>query len=218
MKIFTKQFRIISFAMILMCFVSSLSFISYAQQKSPKLNVTSVTLLQNQNCTIQVYRLTENQNVTFSIQDDSIAVIKKTTKKSCTLKALSVGKTKLITTISQKNKKNKILKCTIVVTPPAVSVRFKKETLTLLEGDGYDLRSLISIKPSITAEVPVFTSSNTDCLRVTPNGYITALSPGKATVTATISNGKSDQITVNIINNKNEDSKAAKDTKDSKED
>ena len=195
----SRKNRMIAFFLVLFCFLGmSTPLTSYAKKKQPKLNVTKVSMLQNKTYTIQVYRLKKNQTVSFSIQDESIAYITKTTKKSCTFKSESVGKTKLIATVYEKEKKVKTLSCSIHVTPPAVSVRFKKRNCYLSTGETLGLRSLITLKPSFTAEVPVFPVRDHSWLRVTPNGFATALSTGTVTVTATIANGKSDQISIHI--------------------
>ncbi|MCI8410090.1 MAG: hypothetical protein HFJ09_12595 [Lachnospiraceae bacterium] len=197
--IISKKSYIAAFLMILLCFISITTPITvFAKAKQPKLNVINVTMLQEQTCTVQVYRLKKKQTASFFIQDENIAYITKSTKKSCTFKSTSVGKTKLIATIYKNNKKIKTLKCTIHVTPPAVSVQFKKKNRHLIVGESLDLRKLINLKPANTAEIPVFTVNDSSCLRVTPNGFATSISPGKAIVTATIANGKSDQIIIQI--------------------
>lgn len=197
--IIRKKRHLIAFLLIFFCLFSiSNPLVVFAKAKQPKLNVPNVTMLQDQTYTVQVYRLMKNQTVSFSIQNESVAYITKTTKKTCTFKSISVGKTKLIATIYKNDKKVKTLKCTIHVTPPAVSVRFKKKNCPLIVGESLALRKLINLKPANTAEVPVFTVSDSSYLRVTPNGFATALSPGKVIVTATIANGKSDQITIHI--------------------
>ncbi|MBD5088001.1 MAG: hypothetical protein HDT30_04170 [Clostridiales bacterium] len=197
--VISKKNFIATFLMIMLClFNTSNSLTAFAKAKQPKLNVTKVTMLQAQSCTVQVYRLNKKQTVSFYIQDESIAYITKANKKSCTFKSVAVGKTKLIATIYKNNKKIKTLKCAIHVTPPAVSVRFKKKNCLLVVGESLALRKLINLKPANTAEVPVFTVSDSSYLRVTPNGFATAISSGKVIVTATIANGKSDQITIHI--------------------
>lgn len=198
-RIISRRSRFLTFFMIMLCFLyTSTPLCAFAQTKTAKLNVTSVTMLQEQTYTVQVYRLKSNQTVSFSIQDEGIAYITNTTKKSCTFKSTTVGKTHLVATIYKKNKKVKTLKCTIQVTPPAASVRFKKNKITLKTEESIDLRSLVTLKPSNTAEVPTFTVSDNSCLRVTRNGIATGISSGTVVVTASIANGKSDQITIYI--------------------
>lgn len=200
--IISKKSYIAAFLILVLCFISITAPITvFAKAKQPKLNVTKVTMLQDQTSTVQVYRLKKEHTVSFFIQDENIAYITKSSKKSCTFKAAAVGKTKLIATIYKNNKKIKTLKCTIHVTPPAVSVRFKKKNHRLIVGESLDLRKLINLKPANTAEIPVFTVNDNSCLRVTPNGFATSIAPGKVTVTATIANGKNDQIIIQIKEN-----------------
>lgn len=200
--IISKKSYIATFLILVLCFISITTPITvFAKAKQPKLNVTKVTMLQDQTSTVQVYRLKKEHTVSFFIQDENIAYITKSSKKSCTFKAAAVGKTKLIATIYKNNKKIKTLKCTIHVTPPAVSVRFKKKNHRLIVGESLDLRKLINLKPANTAEIPVFTVNDNSCLWVTPNGFATSIAPGKVTVTATIANGKNDQIIIQIKEN-----------------
>lgn len=134
--IISKKSYIATFLILVLCFISITTPITvFAKAKQPKLNVTKVTMLQDQTSTVQVYRLKKEHTVSFFIQDGNIAYITKSSKKSCTFKAVAVGKTKLIATIYKNNKKIKTLKCTIHVTPPAVSVRFKKKNHRLIVGN-----------------------------------------------------------------------------------
>lgn len=198
-RIISRKSRLVAFLMILFClFSTSTSLTAFAKAKQPKLNVSKVTMLQNQTYTVSVYRLKKNHTVSFSIQNENIAYITKATQKTCTFKTVAVGKTKLVATVYKNDKKLKTLKCTIHVTPPAVSIQFKKKSCQLTVGKSIGLRTLVNLKPASTAEIPVFTVSGSSYLRVTPNGFATAISPGKVTVTATIANGKSDQITIHI--------------------
>lgn len=198
-RIISRKNRLLAFFMILLSlFGVTTPLYVFAEEQEPTLNVTSVAMLKDQSCTVKVYCLQSNQTVSFSIQDESIACITHTEKKSCTFTSLTVGKTRLVATIYKNGKKDKTLKCTINVTPPAVSVRFKKEELTIKVDQTKKLRSLVTVKPANTAETPTFTVNNSNRLRVTRNGIATGVSVGKAVVTATIANGKSDKITVYV--------------------
>lgn len=178
-----------------------------AKNKSAKLNVKEKKLLKNQTFTIKVYRLKNGHKVRFHSKNSDIVSITNTKSKQCTIKAESIGETKIIATIynSKKDKKVKVLRCNVSVTPPAVSVRFKSSSYTLKVNDSINLSTLLTLKPKHTAEVPVFTVSDKERLRVSPNGFAKALSEGTVTVTATISNGKSDQLTVYIEKDEDEE-------------
>ena len=202
--------RLFLFALIMLLFTgigtvplldtgSATAFAS-SKNKTVKLNVKEKKLLKNQTFTIKVYRLKKSHKVKFRSKDSDIVSISSTKAKQCTIKAEAIGDTKIIATIynTKKNKKVKTLKCRICVTPPAVSVRFKTSSYTLKVNDSINLSTLLTLKPKHTAEVPVFSVSDKDCLRVSPNGFAKALEEGTVTVTATISNGKSDHLTVYI--------------------
>ena len=201
-------FFLLCFIMVNSSVASSISHMNitiYASDKSPKLNVKKKSMLKNQTFKIIVYRLKKNQTVVFSVKDPNIVSIIETKEKQCTIQALAVGKTKVIATIYKDDKKVKTLKCKITVTPPAVSVQFKVEEVDLEENTSMNLCTLTNLKPKDTAEVPVFTAEDNDVLRVSPNGFITGLKTGSVKVTATISNGKSDTITVNVVEASNEE-------------
>ena len=201
--------RLILFSLIMMLFCSNgmvpfpetSSITAFAaKNKSVKLNVKEKKLLKNQTFTIKAYRLKNEHTVKFESKNSDIVSITSTKSKQCKIKAEAVGQTKIIATIynKKKDKKVKTLRCKVCVTPPAVSVRFKSSSYTLKVDDTINLSTLLTLKPKHTAEVPVFTVSDKDCLRVSPNGFAKALSEGTVTVTATISNGKSDHLTVYI--------------------
>lgn len=208
--------RIFLFAMIMFLLSGSgiipisedapLTALAASNDKSAKLNVKEKKLLKNQTFTIKVYRLKSGHKVRFRSKNSDIVSITNTKSKQCTIKAEAIGDTKIIATIynTKKNKKVKTLKCRICVTPPAVSVRFKTSSYTLKVNDSINLSTLLTLKPKHTAEVPVFSVSDKDCLRVSPNGFAKALEEGTVTVTATISNGKSDHLTVYIEKDEDE--------------
>lgn len=203
--------RLFLFALIMLLFTgigtvplldtgSATAFAS-SKNKTVKLNVKEKKLLKNQTFTIKVYRLKKSHKVKFRSKDSDIVSISSTKTKQCTIKAEAVGETTIVATVynpKKDNKKIKTLHCNISVTPPAVSVCFKSSSYTLKVNDSINLSTLLNLKPKNTAEVPVFTVSDSDCLRVSPNGFAKALDQGTVTVTATISNGKSDKLTVYI--------------------
>lgn len=200
-----RRLFLFSLVMLLCCgsgmipILQTSSITAFASPKSAKLNVKAKKILKKETFTIKVYRLKEGHTVSFRSKDPDIVSISKCKAKQCTIKAKSVGTTKVSATIyNQDDKKIKTLKCRITVTPPAVSVRFKSSSYTLEVDDSINLSTLLTLKPGHTAEVPVFSVSKMNCLRVSPNGFAKALSEGTVTVTATISNGKSDQITIHI--------------------
>lgn len=200
--------RLILFSLVMLLFNAGMVLSSEpysitafaAKDKTVKLNVKEKKLLKNQTFTIKVYRLKKNHKVTFRSKNPDIVSISSTNAKQCTIKAEAVGETKIVAKIynTKKEKKVKTLSCNVRVTPPAVSVCFKSSSYTLNVEDSINLSTLLTLKPRHTAEIPIFTVSDKSCLRVSPNGFAKALAKGTVTVTATISNGKSDQLTIYI--------------------
>lgn len=149
---------------------------------------------------IKVKHLQKDDQVVFQINDSNIASIVSETTKSCKIKGITTGKTKLYATVYRNNEKIVTLKCNITVTVPAVSVRFRTSSVTLKVSESYNLLSILNIKPKYTAEIPVFTVADNSILSVTKNGVVTGLSEDTTTVTATIASGKSDTITITVKN------------------
>ena len=174
--------------------------IVYAAQKNIKLNVRRKKMLKNETFTIKVYRTRKKHTVSFQVEDSSIISILSTQEKECTIQALSVGTTNVYVTITntKKPEKSKVLKCKISVTPPAASIQFRISSYNMPLESYLNLYSLIALKPSYTAELPVFEVTEGDCITVSPNGFVSTLYQGSATVTASISSGKSDQITIYV--------------------
>lgn len=172
----------------------------YAAPKNIKLNVRRKKMLKNEVFTIKVYRTRKKHTVSFQVEDESIVSILSTQEKECTIQALSVGKTNVYVNITntKKPEKSKVLKCKISVTPPAASIQFRTSSYNMALGSYLNLYSLIALKPGYTAEVPVFAVTEGDCITVSPNGFVSTLYQGSAVVNASISNGKSDRITIYV--------------------
>lgn len=80
----------------------------------------------------------------------------------------------------------KTLRAKIKVTPRAASVKFKKSTYKLGVGQTQKLR--ITLRPSISKEIPVYSSKRTSVATIDSNGIVTAKKPGVTYVFAMISN------------------------------
>ena len=79
------------------------------------------------------------------------------------------------------------------------SVNISKSSLTLvLGGEGHALS--VTINPSnATDKTLAWSSSNESVARVDENGYVTAVSAGTATITAASGNGKTDTVSVKVV-------------------
>lgn len=94
---------------------------------------------------------------------------------------------------------------------PATSIAFNKKTLTLSEGESTTL-AVTFVPDSATNRILEWTSSDEDVVDVDSEGEISADSPGTATVTATITNGMTDEILtasceITVIKAEEEDNK-----------
>lgn len=160
----------------------------------PKLNVTEVSLVTDDQFPLRVYNLTENQKVHFKSDDDSIVSVSKSGK----LSALKVGETTVTVTLKDKGaKEDKEFKCKVYVGPPAISIRLTLSEVTLEVGKRKTLQAIL--KPNTTAETGIFTSYDPEVVAVSTSGKILAKKIGKTFIISSIANGKYDICTVNVV-------------------
>lgn len=176
--------------------LSPYTSIAKAHSQNIRLSKKNQKVAKGQTCKIKVKHLSKDDEVVFQINNSNVASIVSETNKSCQIKGVATGKTKLYVTVYRDREKLATLKCNITVTVPAVSVRFRTSSVTLAVSETYNLLSILNIKPKYTAEIPVFTVSDSSILNIQKNGVATALSEGSVSVTATIASGKSDTITI----------------------
>lgn len=161
-----------------------------------KLNVNSKSIVNDDTYDLKVYRTQKNQKITFKSSDTDVCTVKKTDDKEATITACSVGKATITVTIREGFKVVESLKCEITVTPPALSIKITDGNANIKVGDKFNIKK--ELKPSTTAEVPVFTSSNPKVATVSSKGIVTAVAPGKVKITATISNGETDSCSITV--------------------
>lgn len=169
-----------------------------ARIQDTQLSKKNKKIAKGQSCKIKVIHLSKDEQVVFQINDSSVASIVSETNKFCKIKGIRTGKTKLYATIYRNKEKITTLKCNITVTMPAVSVRFRTSSVTLKVSEGYNLLSILNLKPKYTAEIPVFTVSDNSILDIKKGGFATALSEGTVSVTATIASGKHDTLLITV--------------------
>lgn len=161
-----------------------------ASDEEYSLNVTQTDLLLGDSFELTVDGITDEE-VSFKSQDSSILSVEGN-GNSCICVGESVGSVSVIVKIKRKgmlfflNSTTK-LRCSVDVTPKAVSVKFKKRNYYLTAGSKKKIA--VILRPSITAEVPVFTSSDPSIASVNAKGRVYARAKGTAIITATIQNG-----------------------------
>ena len=88
----------------------------------------------------------------------------------------------------------------IRVEPTATSVKFSEKTLTLYEGDIYELAALLTLMPENAGNAVKYTSLKTSVADIDPNtGTVTALMAGTATIKATLDNRKTAQLSITVL-------------------
>jgi hypothetical protein len=163
------------------------------------LDVTSTDLLVDDTFTLTVDGVTD-EDVTFKSDDTSTLSVDSTEDVSCDVTGKAVGDTTVTVKIKEKGflflNTTTTLTCKVSVTPRANSVRFTKKTLKIAAGNKKKLS--VTLRPSITTEVPVYTSSNPKVATVNAAGKVTAKTEGSTVITATLSSGTSSSCTVKV--------------------
>lgn len=167
------------------------------------LNSTRATLLIDESMTLSVEGVSDEE-ISFKSEDSSIVSTGAEKENSCEITGVAVGQTTITAKIKKKGafffmNSTTTLRCRVTVTPKAVSIKFKKRKYTLSVGE--KRKTSVILRPSITTEVPVFSSSNSDIATVNTKGRVIAHSPGITIITATISNGMTARCKVIITDN-----------------
>lgn len=166
-----------------------------------KLNVSSKTLVKDDSYTLSVYCTTENQKVSFSSDDaDIVSVEELDDEKKCIITGLKVGTTTITVNVKEGTgflaKTVKTLTCEVTVGPPALSIKFLQDSVTVRVGERVNLYSKLEMKPGNSTELPVYSVRDALIGSMSSSGYFSAKTAGKTVVTAEIKNGLSAKITV----------------------
>lgn len=200
--------KLITFALLLCTFGTMLfpgfspqQTIAYAAENAGRLNKKDVDIVKNQQFTLKILGGRKSDSVVFQVRDNDIVSITASNKKnkSCKIKGLSVGRTKIFANVYRNDRKLCTLKCSITVTPPAISVRFRTSSITMDVGDSLNLMRYLNLKPKNTAEKPVFSCSDTSIVSIKQTGRVEALEEGNVIITASILNQKYDTIVIKVV-------------------
>lgn len=192
--------RLHCFYLMLLLLLSLLSS-TVSQAASPKrddnetktytLNITQSDLLVGDTLTLTVDGVTD-EDVSFRSENSEIVSLAPRDAGSCECTAETVGKTAIVVKIREKSvlffkNTTMTMRCTINVTPKAVSVKFKKRQYKLTLGQ--KKKVAVILRPGITTEIPIYTSSNPEIAVVNQKGRIITRSKGTTIISATIQNG-----------------------------
>lgn len=156
------------------------------------LNMISTDLLLSEDTELTVDGITD-ETVSFKSSDsDVVSVDSGDSDTSCKLTGKNVGNATITVKIKEKdflffNSTTTTLTCKVTVTPWASSIRFNRKQIKMAPNTRKHVK--IILRPSITTEEPVFTSSDPNIAKVNAFNKIVAKSPGIAVITATIRNG-----------------------------
>ena len=154
-------------------------------------------IFQGEAHTINLLNVPENYNVTFESTDPSVLEVVQISDNGCRYTGVGYGSAKIVAKISENGgflffdppNKHKKLSAKFFISPRAVSVKFRKCVKKLAMGTSTKLH--LTIRPSISKEVPVFQTQNSRIATINSKGVVTAYKGGKTYVTATLANGRS---------------------------
>lgn len=205
-------------AVWLLAFVLLLSFVPapgctvQAATKKAKLNVKKLNMTLGNEFRLRVYNLKKKQNVTYTCSNDKVISVNSSNPqgKIAEVTALSTGSATINATVRKGKKIIRKLKCQVKVTPAAFSIKFRKRTLRMNISDRVHLEPII--KPNTSTEQPIFESDNPNIASVSCHGIVTAVAPGKTTITATLlSSGITATCTVDVrLPQQNDEEKPSK--------
>ena len=156
------------------------------------LDLTSTTLLAGESLTLTATVFPENatdKTVTWSSSDNNVATV-----SDGKVIAMSVGKATITAQIG-----NVKADCLVTVNPTeVVSITLDKSSVILAPDESVTLNATV-LPDNATDKTIIWSSSNNGVATVT-NGIVTAISVGKATITAKTSNGLYATILVDVIN------------------
>jgi hypothetical protein len=149
-------------------------------------------ILQDDTYTLKIQNLEDGCDVSFKSSDSSVLTVKQLSNTSCSYTGAGYGTAKITATITKTTafifKERKTIRATIKVTPKAASVMFRQSTKKIALDK--KLKLLLTIRPSISEEVPTFKSLNQKIATISKTGKVTGKKIGKTYVTATLLNGK----------------------------
>lgn len=155
------------------------------------LNMMTAELLIGKSMTLTVDGITE-ESVSFKSSNDAVSLDPESNGISCKCSGNAVGTSIITVKIKAKgflffNSSSSTLTCRVTVSPKASSIQFNRQQVRMSPNTKKKVR--ITLRPSITTETPVFSSSDPRVARVNAARKIVAKSPGITVITATIQNG-----------------------------
>lgn len=159
-------------------------------------------ILQEDTHTLELQNLEDGCDVSFKSSDTDILTVEQLSDTSCSYTGVSYGSAKITVTITKSTafffKEKKTIRATVNVTPKAVSVMFC-QNVRKIALNAKNKKLPLTIRPSISKEVPVFKSLNKKIVTINKKGRITAKKLGTTYITATLQNGKSAKCKIIVL-------------------
>lgn len=158
-------------------------------------------ILQDDTHTLEVQNVESGCDVSFKSSDTDVLTVKQLSETSCSYTGVGYGTAKITVTVTRTTafffKEKKTIRAAIKVTPKAVSVMFRQGTRKIAIGKKAKLP--LTIRPSISEEIPTFRSLNKKVVSITKNGKITGKKLGNTFITATLLNGKTAKCKITVV-------------------
>lgn len=164
-----------------------------------RLNIKSEkTLITEESSALRVYNLPEGYKVSFKSSDAEVVTVEKESDNKAILTGTGVGTAEITVTVKNVIWTVKTMKISVVVGPPAQSVKFVESKIVLKVGEKTTLLAIL--KPSNTVEKGKYESSDPLIASVTAStGCVTAKEVGTVTITIVTANGATDTCTIEVI-------------------
>ena len=184
--------RIMVVIMIIVLTAPSTSVIAAAIAAAPKLTKTSVDILEKNSLELSIKNKIKNSTYTWSTSNKKIATV----DKKGIVKGIKKG-TAVITCSVKAPTKTYNLTCKVNIRKAAISIKINNKVTALNLGQTYNLNT--TKKPFASNDPITWTSSNKKIAVPDKNGRFTTLKTGKIKITAKAFGGKSDSVTIKVV-------------------
>lgn len=134
--------------------------------------------------------------IVWTSSDESVATVESTGKRTAAVTYKNVGR--VIITATVRGMSNIADACYFDIQNPATGIDLDKNSMNMKVGDSEYLKATIT-PDNVTDTSLTWKSSDPSVATVDGSGYVTAVAPGGAVITATTSNGQKDECIVTVL-------------------
>ncbi len=180
-------------AVVVMLAVALVPVMSAQAASKPAISSKSKNILIGQTYDLNVKNEIKGSTYEWSSSDTRVATV----SKAGLVKAKVKGTAVITCKVTTPNKKVYELTATVKSVYGAKEFTISNKVKALNKGQVYDLNRKLS--PSHSNDVTTWTSSNTSIAKPDKNGKFTALKAGTVTITGKTLSGKSDSVTIKVV-------------------